>query len=82
MINPLYSFSKYSLADYMGLFKVEGLDSYQWEIAEDQTGGLCGSFDQAQIEKWHVVTFVCKNSSDYDHFMIGESDGELTCYCC
>ncbi len=80
--NVLYSWKKYSLSDYMDVLKADGVGEYKWGIADDQTEGLAYTMDQAEVDKWHIVTFTCLNSSDFNSYMIGESDGKLSCYCC
>lgn len=80
--NVLYSWKKYSLSDYIDILNADGVGEYKWGIADDQTEGLAYTMDQAEVDKWHIVTFTCLNSSDYNSYMIGESDGKLSCYCC
>jgi hypothetical protein len=78
----LYSWIKYSLNDYFDCLKREGVSEYHWGLADDQTESLSGLIDQEEVDKHHIVTFRCLNSKDYGDYMIGETDGELTCYCC
>lgn len=82
--NVLYSWKKYSLSDYMDCLNAEGVGGYKWGIAYDQTESptFQGEMDQADVDKYHLVTFTCLNSSDYRSYMIGEDDGKLTNYCC